>query len=42
MLGNNRSVQVILVGQTIYIVGVGEDVNLIRAIPQGEEYQHLL
>lgn len=42
MLGNNRSVQVILVGQTIYIIGVGEDVNLIRAIPQGEEYQHLL
>jgi flagellar protein FliO/FliZ len=42
MLGNNRSVQVILVGQTIYILGVGEDVNLIRAIPQGEEYQHLL
>jgi len=44
MLGNNRSVQVILVGQTIYILGVGEDVNLIRAIPQGEseEYKHLL
>ena len=42
MLGNNRSVQVILVGQTIYILGVGDDVNLIRAIPQGEEYQHLL
>ncbi len=42
VLGNNRSVQVVLVGQTIYILGVGEDVNLIRAIPQGEEYQHLL
>jgi len=42
VLGNNRSLQVVLVGQTIYILGVGEDVNLIRAIPQGEEYQHLL
>jgi flagellar protein FliO/FliZ len=42
MLGQNRSVQVILIGQTIYILGVGETVQLIRAIPQGEEYQHLL
>ncbi|MEH7505264.1 flagellar biosynthetic protein FliO [Neobacillus drentensis] len=42
MLGNNRSLQVLLIGQTIYIVGVGEDVTLIRAINQGEEYQHLL
>lgn len=42
MLGNNRSVQVLLIGQTIYIVGVGEDVHLIREIPHGEEYKHLL
>ena len=42
MLGNNRSMQVLLIGQTIYIVGVGEDVTLIRTISQGEEYQHLL
>lgn len=42
MLGNNRSLQVVLIGQTIYIVGVGEDITLIRSISQGEEYQHLL
>jgi flagellar protein FliO/FliZ len=42
VLGNNRSLQVLLIGQTIYIVGVGETVSLIRSIPQGEEYQHLL
>lgn len=42
MLGNNRSLQVLLIGQTIYIVGVGETVSLIRTISHGEEYQHLL
>lgn len=42
MLGNNRSLQVILIGQTIYIIGVGETITLIRSISQGEEYQHLL
>ncbi|MBT2657837.1 flagellar biosynthetic protein FliO [Bacillus sp. ISL-18] len=41
-LGNNRSLQVLLIGQTIYVVGVGEDVTLIRTISQGEEYQRLL
>jgi flagellar protein FliO/FliZ len=42
MLGNNRSLQVVLIGQTIYILGVGETITLIRSISQGEEYQHLL
>jgi flagellar protein FliO/FliZ len=42
LVGNNRSVQVLLIGKTIYIVGVGENVNLIHTISQGEEYQHLL
>lgn len=41
-LGNNKSLQVLLIGQTIYIVGVGENVTMIRSISQGEEYQHLL
>jgi flagellar protein FliO/FliZ len=41
-LGNNKSVQVILIGQTIYVVGVGENINLLRSIEKGEEYQHLL
>lgn len=41
-LGNNRSVQMILIGQTIYVLGVGDSVTLLRSINQGEEYQHLL
>lgn len=41
-LGNNRSLQVVLVGQTIYIIGVGETITLIRTISKGEEYQSLL
>lgn len=41
-LGNNRSLQILHIGQTIYIVGVGETVTLIRTISQGEEYMHLL
>ncbi|MBL4952955.1 flagellar biosynthetic protein FliO [Neobacillus sp. YIM B02564] len=41
-LGNNRSLQILLIGQTIYVVGVGETVTLLRTISQGEEYQHLL
>lgn len=41
-LGNNRSLQVVLIGQTIYIVGVGEQITLIRTISKGEEYQSLL
>jgi flagellar protein FliO/FliZ len=42
VLGNNRSLQVVLIGQTIYIIGVGDTVTLVRTISQGEEYQHLL
>ncbi|WP_462410740.1 flagellar biosynthetic protein FliO [Neobacillus sp. Marseille-QA0830] len=41
-LGKNRSVQMILIGETLYILGVGEDVQLIRAIPPGEEQSRLL
>jgi len=41
-LGNNRSLQIVLIGQTIYIIGVGDTVTLLRTISQGEEYQHLL
>ena len=41
-LGKDRSLQILLIGQTIYIIGVGEEVTLVRTISQGEEYQHLL
>ncbi|MGG1399045.1 flagellar biosynthetic protein FliO [Bacillus salipaludis] len=42
VLGNNRSLQVVLIGQTIYILGVGENITLVRSISQGEEFQQLL
>jgi flagellar protein FliO/FliZ len=41
-LGNNRSLQMVMIGETLYIVGVGEDVNLIRTIPPGEEQTKIL
>jgi flagellar protein FliO/FliZ len=42
ILGNNRSLQILLIGKTIYIVGVGDTVTLVRTLSEGEEYQHLL
>jgi flagellar protein FliO/FliZ len=42
MLGNNRSLQILLIGKTIYIVGVGDTVTLVRTLSEGDEYQHLL
>lgn len=41
-LGNNRSLQMVMMGDTLYLLGVGEDVNLIRTIPPGEEQRRLL
>ncbi|MDF2557292.1 MAG: flagellar biosis protein [Bacillales bacterium] len=41
-LGNNKSMQILLVGKTIYIVGVGDSVSLMRTISEGDEYEHLL
>lgn len=41
-LGNNRSLQMVMVGDTLYILGVGDSVNLIRTIPPGEEQTKLL
>jgi flagellar protein FliO/FliZ len=40
--GNSRSMQMLMVGDTLYIVGVGDSVNLIRIIPPGEEQSKLL
>jgi flagellar protein FliO/FliZ len=42
LLGNNKSLQILLIGKTIYIVGVGDTVTLVRTLSEGEEYQHLL
>ncbi|WP_284036421.1 flagellar biosynthetic protein FliO [Neobacillus sp. 114] len=40
--GNNRSLQMLMIGDTLYIIGVGDSVNLIRTIPPGEEQTKLL
>ncbi|MGJ7921944.1 flagellar biosynthetic protein FliO [Neobacillus sp. LXY-4] len=36
-LGSNRSLQMLMIGKTLYILGVGEEVRLIRTIDPGEE-----
>lgn len=41
-LGNNRSMQMLMIGDTLYILGVGENINLIRTIAPGEEQTKLL
>lgn len=41
-LGNGKTLQVILIGERLYIVGVGENVQLIKEIPPGEEADVIL
>ncbi|MEH7122845.1 flagellar biosynthetic protein FliO [Bacillus sp. JJ1532] len=41
-LGTNRSVQLIKVGKRILIVGVGENIQLLKEIEDQEEYNQLL
>ncbi|WP_342429544.1 flagellar biosynthetic protein FliO [Neobacillus sp. FSL H8-0543] len=41
-LGNQRSMQMVMIGETLYILGVGDNVNLIRMIPPGDEQRRLL
>jgi flagellar protein FliO/FliZ len=41
-LGNNRSVQLVMIGETLYILGVGDSIQVIRTIPPGEEQTMLL
>ncbi|OCA89624.1 hypothetical protein A8L44_01395 [Bacillus sp. FJAT-27986] len=41
-LGGNRSVQMVRVGEKIYIVGVGDSVQLLNVIDDKEEYSKLI
>lgn len=41
-LGNGKTLQVILIGERLYIVGVGENVQLLKEIPPGEEADVIL
>ncbi|WP_371017859.1 flagellar biosynthetic protein FliO [Pseudalkalibacillus sp. JSM 102089] len=40
-LGNNKSVQMVKVGDSLYMLGVGDNVNLLKEI-QGEEVKRIL
>lgn len=41
-LGSNRSVQLVKVGNSILVVGVGESIQLLKEINDPKEYQELL
>lgn len=41
-LGGNRSIQMVRIGETIYIVGVGDTVQLLNVIDDREEYNRLM
>lgn len=41
-LGSNRSVQVIKVGNRLLVLGVGENIQLLTEIADGQEYEKIL
>ncbi|WP_157413024.1 flagellar biosynthetic protein FliO [Neobacillus drentensis] len=41
-LGGNRSLQLMMIGKTLYILGVGNDVQLLRTIEPGDEQDSIL
>lgn len=41
-LGNNKSVQMIKVGNSLYMVGVGENINLLKEIKDEEEMKVIM
>lgn len=41
-LGANRSVQIVKIGNQIFIVGVGENVQLLKEIDDQDEYRQIL
>ncbi|MFD2371307.1 flagellar biosynthetic protein FliO [Brevibacillus sp. GCM10020057] len=41
-LGNGKTVQIVMIGETLYIVGVGDNVQLLRMIEPGDEADLIL
>ncbi len=41
-LGSNKSIQLVKVGKQLLIVGVGEDVRLLKEIQENDEYEEIL
>ncbi|MFD2613015.1 flagellar biosynthetic protein FliO [Paenibacillus gansuensis] len=41
-LGQHKSIQLVEIGSSIYVVGVGEDIRLLEKIQDPEEVEHIL
>lgn len=41
-LGNGKTMQVVMIGETLYIVGVGDNVQMLRMIEPGDEADLIL
>ena len=41
-VGANRSVQLIKVGDRLLVVGVGENIQLLKEIEEGQEYDQII
>lgn len=41
-LGNNKSLQIVKIGEALYVLGVGENIQLLRHIPAGDEVDLIL
>lgn len=41
-LGQQKSVQLLLIGKRVYVVGVGDNIQLLKEIESEEEIDHLL
>jgi flagellar protein FliO/FliZ len=41
-VGNGKSIQMVMIGDSLYILGIGDSIQLIRHIPPGDELDLLL
>lgn len=41
-LGNGKTIQLVMIGESLYLLGVGENVQLLKQIPPGEEADLIL
>ncbi|GAA4700838.1 hypothetical protein GCM10023228_00490 [Brevibacillus fulvus] len=41
-VGNGKSLQIVQIGDALYVIGVGENVTLLRHIPAGDEMDVIL
>ncbi len=41
-VGNGKTINLVMIGDSLYVLGVGEDVRLLRHIPPGDELDLIL